>query len=101
MSLINHLDFITSQRQFKKGNNPVQHELSSNCAAAEPRKFLLYKSDILGSLNDANLVFSTFSLNRNNVVAASFIEADVQLVYFNLTNVFNGCAQVILQTVRG
>jgi len=47
------------------------------------------KFNILINLNETNLIVPTFSLNRNNIMAAVFIESDIKFIDLNLPDTFD------------
>ena len=47
------------------------------------------------------LVGPSFGLNRNHELPTMPINSDVNFVYFDLPNLLNCCAQVVLQRIRG
>ena len=57
---------------------------------------MLTKRYILLRLHHAMLVCATFGLHRNDKLAAMSVDADVDLVNFNLTNTFYCRSKVVL-----
>ena len=85
--------------KLEERNKIILHKLRSDWSAKKAGKFVCAKGKILFNLYNAQLVFSTFCLNGDNVVRASLIYADINLVRLNLTHTRYGRAQMILQGI--
>ena len=77
----------------------MTYELTRNCTAYKFRIFLLAQFNILLNLRYSDFVCTTFSLNRDDKLAASLIDPHINLIRFNLPNTFYSCAQMILEGI--
>ena len=92
VSFFDNFDLIVLQGKLEKRDYLIIHELRGDRTAFHAWEFIFDEADVLGNLNDPNLIFSTLSLNRNDVVAPPFVEPDIKLVNLDLTNAFHGRA---------
>ena len=99
VSFLDYLDLVVLQGQLEESYDLVLHKLGGNRAAAHPGKLVLDKADVLGNLDDTDLVLTPFRLHGDDVVAAALIEAYVELVDLDLTYALHGSSQMVLQTV--
>jgi hypothetical protein len=76
------------QGQLEQGDYLVIHELSRDCTTSHSRELIFNKANVLGDLNNANLILPALCLNWNDVMATTFIKPDIQLVDLNLTDAF-------------
>ncbi len=101
VSLFHNFDLTSLKSQLKQSNDILSHELGCYCAATDTGKILFDKSYILRCLHNTNLILATLGLNGNNVVTASFIDTNVELIDFDLANVLHCSAKMVLKAVSG
>ena len=65
----------------------------------DPREDRRADCRILLDLNNANFIFPAFRLNRQYIMNAAFINADINFVSFHLPHVGNRSSQMILERV--
>jgi len=88
VSLLHALHLPVVERQLEKGNDSLVHKLRSDRAAAHVWELLGAESNILACLHSADLVFSVFGLNGNDIVAAILVEPDIEIIDLDLTTPF-------------
>lgn len=76
-------------------------ELDGNGTASNSRKFLGTGTNILPGLYNRNLIVPALCLDRYHIVTAMFVDADIELIYLDLSNFFDRGTQVALKRVRG
>src|SRR5215210_2117871 len=101
MLLSGNPDTLFSLLKLKQSDQCIIHKLSGNWSANQFGKFGSTNSKILFNLNDTYFVCSTFSLNRQNIVSASPVNANIDFISFHLPNIRHGCSQMVLQRITG
>ena len=84
MPLVDNLYVVALQCQFEQCHHPVIHELSGYGTTAEAGKLLCYKPNVLCGLHYADLIPTSFRLDRYDMVAALLIEANIQFIDLDL-----------------
>src|SRR5690606_12695171 len=97
--LVHDLHLLILEAELEDRYDVVLHELRGDRAADEGRVLLLAAQDVLLGLHDADLVRPAFRLYGDDVLAAAPIDADIDLVDFDLPHVAHGRAQVVLERV--
>ncbi len=77
----------------------VSHELSSDSSANQVGKLARAKSEVLFNLNDIEPITAAFRLQGKNVVTAVLIYTDIEFIRFYLSDLFDGCAEMVLDGV--
>jgi len=101
MFFIDHSHLTVLNGQLENRDYFVRHKLSGDRSADEIGKFLGTARDVLLGLNCAKLIAASFGLDGYDKLSSLAINADINLVDFNLPNAFDGCAKVILHRVAG
>ena len=97
--LIDHFDFAVLKRQFEEGYNLIIHKLCGDRSAAHIGEFFLDKANVLRGLDNPDLILAAFGLDRDDVVTAAVVYADIKLVDLDLADAFDGRPEVILEAV--
>jgi len=87
--------------EFKESDQIVGYELGCDRTTDHGGKLRGTHSDILLDLDDTHMVASALCLNRNDLVSAAAVYANVDLVGFDLSEPSHGCTQVTLKRVAG
>ena len=82
---------------FEHGDPVVCHELGGDRTTAQCGEFLSTAGDILFGLLPSVLVLSTLCLNGNDILTATSINPDVQLIDLNLPDSLHRSSQMVLQ----
>ncbi len=101
LSLGRNGDTIFALLEVKERNEIGANELCSNRAADERREFRGAERKVLLNLHDAQFIIPTFCLNRKDVLCASPVNADIDLVRFDLTDARNRRTQMALERITG
>ena len=99
MPFINNPDFVILQSQFKKGNDLIGHKLCGHRTALNAGELFVNETDILSSLNNPNLVFTTLGLYWDNIVTAPLVQSDIQFVYLDLSDALDSSSKMVLQAI--
>jgi len=99
VSLFGNPDLSFLESQFKERDFFIFHKLRGDRPALHSQKFFFNESNVLGGLYNSNFVFPALSLNRDDVVTATFVDSDIKFVDLNLAYVSHGRAEMILQAV--
>ena len=82
-------------------DNAVGQKLGSHCPRDELWKMVSAQGQILLNLHTSQLVSPDFCLNRDHVLDTLPVDADIQLVGFDLTDTRNRRPQMVLEGVTG
>lgn len=99
VSFLDNPYLVFLQREFEQRDLSAFHELGGNCTAAHAREFLVDEADVLNDLDDPDPVRAHLGLDRNDVMAAVFVEPDIEFVDLDLSNALDRRPQVVLQAV--
>lgn len=92
---------VIGKSQFKHCNALIFHELRRNQAANQVGKLPAAVKVILLCLNGSKLVASSFCLHGNDILRSVPVQANVNLVDFQLSDFFHVCTQMILKRISG
>ena len=87
--------------KFKQCDDGFIHKLGADRTADQGGKFFCRQGKVLLDLDNREFVFPAFGLDRNDVVGAKTINANVNFVGLHLTHIGDSCAQMVLQRVAG
>ncbi len=77
MALFNYHEFVALNGQMKHRDDISGHELNSYSFTSHVWKTISGVANVLRHLNNSSLVFSAFSLDRNKIMAATLIYANI------------------------
>ena len=97
MLLVNDFHFAVDEHQFEHRDSFVRHELRRYGATNQLGKLLCAAGNVLLSLHNTVTVISAFRLNRDDKLAAMFIDTHVDFVDFDLADSSDRRAQMVLQ----
>ena len=90
------MDLITVLLEGEQSNKVSSHELQSYRLADQRWELLGAHSEILLDLDTSQLFLTAFGLHRNDIVRTSFVQPDIYLICFYLTETANSRTQVVL-----
>ncbi len=99
MTFFHDLDLAGLQRQLEQRDDIVVQELGGDGPATHAGELLLGEADILGRLHDPDLVLFALRLDGDHVMAAELVDADVEFVDLDLSQVLDRRPQMVLQAV--
>ncbi|MNZ79476.1 hypothetical protein D3C78_980800 [compost metagenome] len=100
MLLLHDLDLAILQGELEHGDAVVAHELRGYGATDQVGELCLAVGDVLVGLDDAVLIRAAFCLDGDDELAAVAVDADVDLIDFELADALEVGSQVVLQRIR-
>ena len=84
--LLNNLELVVIDFQLEQGDLVAADELRRDSSASQSWILLRAPSSVLSGLHCRNLVAASLGLYWNDVVAPVLVEANVQLIYLDLSD---------------
>jgi hypothetical protein len=97
MPLINDLQRIVFDGEFKKSDSVIRHELNRQGPTDQRRKLLFAAFHILAGLNNSKLIVSALGLHGDYELSPMPVNTDVYFVDLDLTQALYSGSKVILK----